>query len=93
MARKITMNEHSHKSVAEVFEDFVISQSAQNLSDITITNYRHHFHSISQHLDIAQPMEALTKSNLEAIVVSMRKSGLAHNSISSYCRVLRTYQM
>ena len=91
MARKITMNEHSRKSVAEVFEDFVISQSAQDLSPITIANYRHHFHSISRHLDIWQPMEALTKSKLEAMVVSMRKSGLAHNSISSYCRVLRTF--
>ena len=85
------MNEHSRKSVAEVFEDFVISQTAQDLSDITIANYRHHFHSISRHLDIWQPMEALTKSKLEAMVVSMRKSGLAHNSISSYCRVLRTF--
>ena len=36
-------------------------------------------------------METLTKSKLEAMVVSMRQSGLAHNSISSYCRVLRTF--
>ena len=36
-------------------------------------------------------MDALTKNKLEAMVVSMRKSGLAHNSISSYCRVLRTF--
>lgn len=91
MSKKITMNGHSHKSVAEVFEDFVISQTAQGLSSITITNYRHHLHSISNHLDITQPMDALTKSKLEAMVVSMRQSGLAHNSISSYCRVLRTF--
>ena len=91
MARKITMNASSYKSVAEVFEDFVISQTAQGLSQITITNYHHHFHSISRHLDITQSMDALTKSKLEAMVVSMRQSGLAHNSISSYCRVLRTF--
>ena len=65
MARKITMNGHSHKSVAEVFEDFVISQTAQGLSPITIANYRHHFHSISNHFDITQPMDGLTKSPLE----------------------------
>lgn len=91
MARKITMNGHSHKSVAEVFDDFVISQTAQGLSPITLTNYHHHFHSISRHFDITQPMDALTKNKLEAMVVSMRQSGLAHNSISSYCRVLRTF--
>lgn len=91
MARKITMNEHSDKLVAEVFNNFVISQTAQGLSEITLKNYRHHLHSISRHLDIQQPMEALTKSDLEAMVVSMRRSGLAHNSISSYCRVLRTF--
>ena len=91
MSKKITMNGHSHKSVAEVFDDFVISQTAQGLSETTLTNYRHHFHSISNHFDITQPMDALTKSKLESMVVSMRKSGLAHNSISSYCRVLRTF--
>jgi len=91
MARKITMNGQSHKSVAEVFEDFVLSQMAQGLSDITIATYRHHIHSISNHLDIQKPMEALTRKDLEAMIVSMRASGLAHNSISSYCRVFRTF--
>ena len=91
MARKITMNASSYKSVAEVFGDFVISQTAQGLSPVTLTNYRHHFHSISRHLDASQSMDTLTKSKLEAMVVSMRQSGLAHNSISSYCRVLRTF--
>ena len=91
MARKITMNASSSKAMAEVFEDFVISQTAQGLSPVTLANYHHHFHSISRHLDTTQNMDALTKNKLEAMVVSMRKSGLAHNSISSYCRVLRTF--
>lgn len=91
MARKITMNGHNSKTVAEIFDDFVTSQTAQGLAEATLTNYRRHFHSISRHLDIQQPMEALTKSKLEAMVVSMRRAELAHNSISSYCRVLRTF--
>lgn len=91
MARKITMGGQSRKSVAEVFDDFVVSQTAQGLSDITIATYRHHIHSISNHLDIQKPLEALTRKDLEAMVVSMRASGLAHNSISSYCRVFRTF--
>ena len=91
MLKKITMNGHSEKSVTEVFEDFVISQTAQGLSPITIKNYHHHFHCISKHFDITQPIGGLNKSQLESMVVSMRRSGLAHNSISSYCRVLRTF--
>ena len=31
MSKKITMTGHSHKSVAEVFDDFVISQTAQGV--------------------------------------------------------------
>ena len=91
MARKITMGAQSRKSVAEVFDDFVVSKMAQGLSDITIATYRQHIRSISNHLDIQKPMEALTRKDLEAMIVSMRSSGLAHNSISSYCRVFRTF--
>lgn len=91
MAKRITMNGQSRKPLAEVFDDFVLSQTAQGLSEITLTTYRHHLHSISNHLDIQKPMEALTRKDLEAMIVSMRASGLAHNSISSYCRVLRTF--
>lgn len=91
MARKITMNGQSRKAISELFDDFVLSRTAQGLSEITLTTYRHHIHSISYHLDIQKPMEALTRKDLEAMVVSMRRAGLAHNSISSYCRVLRTF--
>lgn len=91
MPRKITMNEHSGQSIAETFEAFVMSQSARGLADATLTNYRHHIHSISVHLDIQKPIEALRKRDLEMMIVSMRNAGLAHNSISSYCRVMRTF--
>ena len=51
MARKIKLHGQFSKPLAEVFEDFVISQTAQGLSEITIATYRHHLHSISNHLD------------------------------------------
>ncbi len=91
MKKAIKMNSFSAKSVAEVFADFVLSQTAKNLSETTIQTYHAHIHSVSKHLDIQKSMDALTKKDLEAMVVSMRRAGLAHNSISSYCRVLRTF--
>ena len=91
MSKKLSLSGQSRKTVEEVFGDFVISQTAQGLSETTIATYRCHIHSISKHLDIQKPMNTLTKGDLEAMVVSMRRSGLAHNSISSYCRVLRTF--
>ena len=91
MSKKLSLSGQSRKTVEEVFNDFVISQTAPGLSETTIATYRCHIHSISKHLDIQKPMNALTKGDLEAMVVSMRKTELAHNSISSYCRVLRTF--
>ena len=85
------MNGSSNKRIEEIFEDFVVSQTAQGLSEVTLANYRHHLHSISLHLDICKPMDTLMRRDLEEMVVSMRRKGLAHNSISSYCRVLRTF--
>lgn len=91
MARKITLNGQFRKSVEEVFEDFIISQTARGLSDITLSTYRNHIRSISNHLDIQKSMDTLSRKDLEAMLVSMRKAGLAHNSIASYCRVFRTF--
>ena len=91
MRSKIKLNEQSGRSVAEVFDDFVFAQTAEGLSEVTIRNYKLHLHSISKHLDIQQPMKELTNRQLEEMIVSMRKSGLAHNSISAYARVFRTF--
>ena len=74
-----------------MFSEFIISQKAKNLSEVTIGTYRCHIRSISKHLDLKIRMSELSKRDLDAMVVSMRESGLAHNSISSYCRVLRTF--
>ena len=48
------MNGRERKAVAEFFEDFIFFQTAQGLSEIVLTNYRHHFLSISKHFDIQQ---------------------------------------
>ena len=71
MAKKITFRGQFSKTLAEVFEDFVISKTAQGVSEITLATYRQHIRSISNHLDIQKPMESLTRKDLEAMVVSM----------------------
>ena len=63
------------------------NDSTKNHNEWTVTQIR----SISNHLDIQKPLEALNRKDLEAMVESMRVDGLAHNSASSYCRVLRTF--
>lgn len=91
MARKIKRLKQSARTIEQVFDDFVIAQTANGLSEVTLRNYKLHLHSISKHLDIHQPMDALTKRQLEEMIVSMRQAGLAHNSISGYARVFRTF--
>ena len=91
MRSKIVFREQSEKTFSEVFENFVISQTARGISDITIRNYRQHLHSISKHFDIDAPFEEITKRQLDEMIMSMRSSGLAHNSIATYVRMLHTF--
>ena len=91
MRSKIVFREQAEKTFSEVFENFVISQTARGISDITIRNYRQHLHSISKHLNIDAPFEETTKRQLDEMIMSMRSSGLAHNSIATYVRVLKTF--
>ena len=85
------MNGHIGQSVAEVYQDFILAKTAEGVSDITIRNYHQHLHNISKYLDIEQPIAALSKRDLESMVCGMRAAGLAHNSISTYVRVFRTF--
>ena len=91
MSRKQLFRQSNNQTVAEIFERFVASQTAKGVSDKTIRNYHSHLHSLQKHLDFSAPLATLTKEDLDNMVISMRQSGLAHNSISSYLRVFRTF--
>ena len=91
MSRKQLFRQSNNQTVAEIFERFVASQTAKGVSDKTIRNYYSHLHSLQKHLDFSAPLATLTKEDLDSMVISMRQSGLAHNSISSYLRVFRTF--
>lgn len=91
MKRKITMYSSQTASIQERFQQFLSAASANGFSERTLKMYRQHLHSISKHLDIEAPLSQLTKTDLEAMVESMRTAGLAHNSISSYLRVFKSF--
>ena len=91
MSRKQLFRQLNNQTVAEIFERFVASQTAKGVSDKTIQNYYSHLHSLQKHLDFSAPLATLTKEDLDNMVISMRQSELAHNSICSYLRVFRTF--
>ena len=91
MSKKITMNRTENKTFAEVFSMFITSRAAKGVSDATIRNYHHHLHSISKYLDIQMSFDTLSKSTIDEMIVSMRKTELAHNSIATYVRVIKTF--
>lgn len=81
---------NSAQSLADLLPRFVAAQTTKGVSEKTVRMYHEHFHCIGRHLDISRPIDALTQEDLENLIVSFRSSGLSHNSISSYSRVLRT---
>ena len=79
------------KHFLEVFEMFVISQSAKGVADVTIRNYRYHMKNIGNYMDICRPFDDVTKRDIESMAAAMRNSGMAHNSTATYMRMLRTF--
>ena len=91
MRQKINISTHLYTSLKAVYESFIISQTSRGISDATITNYYNHLRGIAKHIDIDMPFDELSKRHLEAMVVSMREAGPAHNSIATYLRVFNTF--
>ena len=85
------MNYASERSFREVFEEFVISKTAQGVSDATLNNYHYHMKSIAKYLDVDRDFDDIKKKDIEFMAVSMRKAGTKHNSIATYLRMLKTF--
>ena len=91
MARQRIKKVGISATIEEAFSRFVASATARGLSEKTIQTYNQHIHSIGKHLDLSITFAELSQEDLDGMIVSMRRSGLAHNSISSYTRVFRTF--
>jgi len=75
----------------EAFPRFVASATARGVSDKTIQTYHEHIHCVGKHIDLSMTFLDLEQEDLEEMIVSMRRSGLARNSISGYTRVFRMF--
>ena len=78
-------------TLESAFKEFVIAQSAKGVAEKTLKTYHSHFHAAGKHIDTEKTFAELQKYDLDQMVVSMREAGLAHNSISSYVRVMKTF--
>ena len=85
------MNLGTGRSFKEVFEEFVISKTAQGVSEATLENYDYHMRNIARYFDIEQSFDEVRKKDIEIMVVKMRKAGIQHNSIATYLRMLKTF--
>ena len=74
--KEIPMNRTAGMSLKSVFEEFVISKTAQGVSEATLNNYQYHMKSIAKYLDIEANFEEVTKRDIEKMVVQMRKKEL-----------------
>ena len=90
MAR-ITMRNSQKATFAEVFEIYISAVTARGVKDKTIATYKQHFHAISKRLDVSMPINRLTSTVLDNMILQMRKEGLSDSSINSYTRTLKCF--
>lgn len=86
-----TLDKRNSITLKDAFQEFLVSQNAKGIKEKTLRTYRSHYAAAAKHLDMSLSFSQLTKRHLDEMIVSMRASGLAHNSISSYVRVMKTF--
>ena len=82
---------NSSPTMAEAFENFLFSKSAQGVTDKTLKSYKGHFKSISNYFDTSIKLKSLKKEEIYRMISEMREANLSPNTIASYIRVLKAF--
>ncbi len=90
MAKK-KISKTGTQTFADVFNGFVTAKLASGISEVTAGNYRRELKCISKYFDIDMPFDVVTKKDLEQLIVAMRQSELAYNTVATYARILKTF--
>ena len=90
MARIIRKNTQN-TSIREAFTLFISHCTAKGLKEKSIQTYQQHFNSVSKRLNVNVPIGNLKKSDLEKMIVVMRKDKLTDQSINSFTRTFKSF--
>ena len=88
---RIMMPKENCSTIAEMYEMFLTSRAAKGVAEVTLNNYRYRLKTIGRYLELGKSYADLTKKEVEEMVVFMRKDGLAHNTVATLVRTLRTF--
>lgn len=89
--RKIEITTEKKQNFLEVFEMFITSQTAKGVADVTLRNYRYNMKNMQKFFDAEKTFDEVTKRDIETMIVAMRRAGMAHNTIATYNRMLKTF--
>lgn len=89
--KKIEMATEKKQNFLEVFEMFITSQTAKGVADVTLRNYRYNMKNMQKFFDAEKSFDEVTRRDIETMIVAMRRAGLAHNTIATYNRMLKTF--
>ena len=78
-------------TIEETFSDFIISRKTKGLAEKTLQSYQSQFQAVARHMDVKMDIAMLQKTDLDAMIISMRDASLSPNSINSYTRTLKSF--
>ena len=78
-------------TIEETFSDFIISKKTKGLAEKTLQSYQSQFQAVARHIDVKMDIAMLQKTDLDAMIISMRDASLSPNSINSYTRTLKSF--
>ena len=82
---------HNSPTIQKAFDSFLMSKSCEGVTNKTLSTYEGHLRCISKHLNIFLLLSELEERDLQLMIISMRRSGLAPNSIASYIRTFKSF--